>query len=312
MKTTNELNYIYTKTKNDFEYLLTNKERNQDLFVALIHHLTLNKQFNIYENNQFNIEEISRIFRFYEELLKESFNSDKSRFELEFKCYLLVIKIFTELCSIFTKDYKKRENIENFFQTLKESKNMLKLFLPLDMKHLNILNNLIGEQLYYFSHVNYHDISLYPLEYSFEKYHLNLEKIFHGFDLSKSSRFGNNEFTEINTEYAVLTNNASFLVLTLIHKIYFKNLSFDMSKSKFKSIINLYFENLNHNTLLKKHDIKSFESTLLEDFFTSGIFLKKKRNFNIFQDKLDLLRLNTDEYKQLIDIILKFDLQEQQ
>ncbi len=50
-------------------------------------------------------------------------------------------------------------------------------------------------------------------------------------------------------------------------------------------------------------NIKEFENILIEEFKNSSNFLLKNLNINMFDEKVKLLKLNTDEYKQLIDII---------
>ncbi|RXK02195.1 hypothetical protein CRV02_04935 [Arcobacter sp. CECT 8989] len=310
MKSSENLTTLYEHSKANLKTILNSPIIDDIKLLELIDKLTFDNSFSIKKIDDYNLDEIAKVFRFYEELLKKSFNEDKEKFELEFKLYTLLIKVFTELCNTFINDKNKIPNIDNFFQILKESKNMLKLTIPLDVKHINILNNLIGEQLYYFSHIHYHDINAYPLDYTFEKYFLNLEKMFHGYDLSLSSDFGHKEFTNKDIELAILKNNASFLILTLIHKIY-KYKSFDdLENNKFKNIIKFYTDNFSTEKDTKKDTIKNLESLLLRDFIDSNKYIKKITNHNLLTEKLILLELDTDEYKQLIDIIKKIDFQD--
>lgn len=310
MKSSENLTTLYEHSKANLKTILNSPIIDDIKLLELIDKLTFDNSFSIKNIDDYNLDEIAKVFRFYEELLKKSFNEDKERFELEFKLYTLLIKVFTELCNTFVNDKNKIPNIDNFFQILKESKNMLKLTIPLDVKHINILNNLIGEQLYYFSHIHYHDINAYPLDYTFEKYFLNLEKMFHGYDLSLASDFGHKEFTNKDIELAILKNNASFLILTLIHKIY-KYKSFDdFENNKFKDIIEFYIDNFPIEEDIKKDTIKNLESLLLRDFIASKNYIKKITNHNLLTEKLILLELDTDEYKQLIDMIKKIDFQD--
>ncbi|NVJ54475.1 MAG: hypothetical protein HWD90_12345 [Campylobacteraceae bacterium] len=312
MKSIKNLTVLYENSKNDLKRIL-NSEYVEDLeLLELIDTLTFNNSFAIKKDTTYDLNEIAKIFRFYEDLLKNSFQENKNRFEIEFKLYLLLIKVFTELCNTFVNDKNKIPDIDNFFQILKESKNMLKLTVPLDLKHLNILNNLIGEQLYYFSHIHYHDINAYPLEYTFEKYLLNLERMFHGFDLSLASDFGNKEFTNKEIELEILKNNASFLILTLIYKIYRYKTVDIFDNEKFKDIIIFYIDNFNSPINIDKFSIKSFEEVILRDFLSSTLYIKKITKHNLLEQKLVILELYTDEYKQLIDNIKKIDFQERQ
>ena len=310
MQSIKNLAKLYEISINDLKSLLTDSCVNEDKLIKLIDPLTFNEKFLIKNDTTYDINEISKIFRFYEKMLQQSFKENKEQFEIEFKLYILLIKVFTELCNTFKKDKEKRKVIDSFFQTLKESKNMLKLFLPLDIKHINILNNLIGEQLYYFSHINYHDFSSYPLEYSLEKYSLDLEKMFHGFDLSLSSNFGNKEFTNEDIEFTILKNNASFLLLTLTSKMRELESFENGIEQKFKNIIIFYKDGFKIENKEEENNIKTFENLLLNDFEESAKYIKKTTKHNLIEEKLELLRLDTDEYKQLIDIIIKIELQD--
>lgn len=310
MNSTQNLSQLYSKCKNQLKVILNEEEIQEHKLLELINILCLDKTFNIKKDEEYNLDELSKIFRFYEEFLKESFNEDKEKFEVQLSLYLLLIKAFTELCNCFITTPEKIKNIDNFLQILKESKNMLKLFLPLDIKYINILNNLIGEQLYYFSHIQYHNIKAYPIEYTLEKYFMDFEKMYHGFDLSSSSEFGNKEFTNKDIEFAIFKNNASFLLLTLIYKIY-KFIDIEIYEDKkFQNIINFYKNNFHKNIEKKEDSLKSFEKTVLEDFTSSAKYIKKIINHDILDSKLKILQLNTDEYKQLIDIIKKIDFQD--
>ncbi|RXJ91784.1 hypothetical protein CRV01_01450 [Arcobacter sp. CECT 8983] len=305
MKSIKNLTKLYENSKKNLKLILNSNHIDAIKLVKLIDTLTFDNSFIIKKNTIYDLNEIAKIFRFYEELLKQSFQEDKNRFEIEFKLYLLLIKVFTELCNTFVNNKNKIPNIDNFFQILKESKNMLKLTVPLDSKHINILNNLIGEQLYYFSHIHYHDINEYPLDYTFEKYLLNLERMFHGFDLSLASNFGNKEFTNKEIELEILKNNASFLVLTLIHKIYkYKPLdSFD--NDKFKNIVEFYINSFHKIKNIDNYTIAHIEEVILRDFSSSNIYINKITKHDLLEQKLVLLKLYTDEYKQLIDMIKK-------
>lgn len=310
MKKVEILAAIYEQSVQKLKEILSSEQNKEKQLLFLIQDLSFENSFSLSINENYDINEVDKLFRYYEELLKDSFNQDKELFEIEFKLYLLIIKIFTELCNTFICDKEKRKQISTFFQTLKESKNMLKLFLPLDIKHINILNNLIGEQLYYFSHLDYHDITKYPLDYTFEKYLLNLERMFHGFDLSVASNFGNKEFTNEEIELAILKNNASFLILTLIYKIYSLEDNKIFKNEKFKNIINFYKNNFYLNECNNIYDIECLEKVLLSNFRKSSSYINKITKQNLLKDKLNLLALDTDEYKQLIDIIRKFDFQD--
>lgn len=306
MRDIEDIKHIYTDVKKQFTNLpLTSTHIENDL-LKLIDKLCFEKTFFIFQDDKYHFEEISNLFRFYEEELKESFDENKEVFEILFKCYILIIKLFTELCTTFATIVNKRIYINDFFQLLKESKNMLKFFLPLDPKHIIVLNNLIGEHLYYFSHIQYISTRGKEIDYIFDEYYMNCEKMLHGYELSFSTNFGENELTNKDIEYSILINNVSFLLLKMIHKIaYFRgDINYFDTKS-FKNVLGLFCEiSLLHKCSLINTK-KEFEHSLLLEFVNSANYLIKHRNHDMYTEKVDLLRLNTDEYKELIDIIMK-------
>ena len=305
MENNNCIESLYLSTKKQFEDLVYSNKQTESNLIDIVKRLDFSSKFTIFQQNNYNFDEISNLFRFYENELKSSFSEDKTIFKIKFKCYILLIKTFTELCVTFATNKEKRVHINNFFQILKESKNMLKFFIPLDEKEIKTINNLIGEQLYYFSHIQYIHTKNKELDYLFEEYYLNLEKQLHGYELSLSSDFGDNELTNKDIEYMIFINNSSFLLLKMIHKLNYYNPTIEFFKNdKFKKVLSLFHEiSLFHkNTISNK--IEEFEDILIKEFHNSTNYLKKHNNHNMIEEKVGLLQLNTDEYKQLIDIIL--------
>lgn len=277
------------KTQNIIDTLLSNKKHSEKELLALIN-------------------EISKLFNFHINQLRYSFNDNKSLFYLRFKAYLLVIDSFTKLCLTFSTNKEKRALIDNILQILNESKSMLKLFVPLEENEIKILNNLIGQQLYYYTHINYIKVQNKEINYLLEEYHLNLEKIIHGYELSFESDFGNkSKLKEIfkENEKMIFLNNASFLLLKMIYKF-----NYHMSEKKYNNnpnfikIVNLFLE---YSKLSKYKNIKTileFEKVLIQEFENSARSLNNSDRIDVFDEKIKLLKVDTDEYKQLIDIIM--------
>ncbi|WP_072679598.1 hypothetical protein [Arcobacter sp. LA11] len=296
---------LYLSTKKQFEDLIYTKEQTEGDLLNIIKKLDFSKNFAIFQENNYNFDEVSNLFRFYEDELKSSFFEDKNLFKIEFKCYILLIKTFTELCITFATNKERRKHIDSFFQILKESKNLLKFFIPLEEKDIKTINNLIGEQLYYFSHIQYIHTKDKELDYIFEEYYLNLERQIHGYELSLSTNFGNKELNNKDIEYMIFINNSSFLLLKMIHKLnYYKPQIKFFENDKFKKVLSLFHKiSLSHKES-DSNTIEQFEKTLTSEFLESTKYLKKHKNHNMKKEKVQLLQLNTDEYKQLIDIIL--------
>ncbi len=305
MNSCKKIEAVYEEVKKDLNNLLYGENHTETNLLIILDKLTFEKNFSIYENNQYDLDEISKIFRFYEDTLKNYHEDDKCIFEWFFKCYTIVVKVFTELCLVFSINKEKRDYIYTFLQILKESNNMVKFFIPLDERYIKILNNLIGEQLYYFSHLEYKEFRDKDIEYILDYYFLSLEKQYHGFELSSLSEFGNKEFVDEKSEYMIFMNNVAFLLLKLIYmlKIDFKNITF-FENRKFIEIFKFYKKISELNKDATFESIQSIEECLIEEFLSSNKYLNNNKQYNVLDEKIKLLQINTDEYKQLIDIIL--------
>lgn len=296
---------VYTKAKKDIFNLKASNSLNYENISKIINLLSFDSNITIYLRNNFNLKEISKLLRFYEDILTNSFSENKSLFKIQFKSYVLIIELFIELCNLFSKDKEKRVLLDSIFQLLKESKNMVKMFIPLENSDIKVLNNYIGRQLYHYSHMQYISTKDKKLDYIFQEYYLNMEKILHGFELSVETNFADCKKTKEIDEKMIFINNLSFLLLKMIHKLEYYNPSIEyFDNSYFQNI--LYF----FRKLSIKHQktpilgIKEFENILIEEFKNSSNFLQENLNINMFDEKVKLLKLNTDEYKQLIDIII--------
>lgn len=304
MKKNKELKQLYLSSYDAVNRMIDSKKFEEREILKIISDLNLEKEFKFLQNNNYDLNSVSELFRLKEEELKESFEKDQERFHILFKMYLLEIELFTILCELFSFDKEKRNLIDPIFQVLKESKTLLKFFIPFDKKEIHILNNIIGEQLYNFIHVQYTDPKDKELDYIFEKYLLNCEKMLHGLELSISSNFGGNPYKKREIEEIIFLNNLSFLLLKMSSKLKFYRPNEEyLNNSYFLKIIDF----VNKIDFLDKKSLidikKDYGKTMLRLFLESSSFLKKEKDYNLIDEKIKLLELNTDEYKELIDII---------
>lgn len=305
MKNNIDTQKLYNQLEIEASSLIYSNKVTEASLLKIINSLMLNQTFEIIHKNNYNLEHISNLFRFYEHELKSSFLEDKKEFNIKFKCYILLVRIFTELCSLFSTCIKKRSYINNFMQLLKESNNMLKFSVPLEKNEILILNNLIGEQLYLFSHIQYINTKNKQVKYIFEEYYLNLENIIHGYDLSLSTKFANSPYIDEQAEYMIFLNNATFLLLKMIFKLkYHLPNTKHFEHKEFLQIIELFHK----ISIIDKDKILptvcTFQKLLLDNFLRSSEYLDISKGYNLIDKKIGLLKLNTDEYKHLIDIII--------
>ncbi len=305
MKNNYSLEEIYILCEKTINNLNSNKSTSEEQLLKIIRLLSFEEVFIIYKKNNYNLDEISKLFNFHIEQLRSSFHKDKTDFYLRFKAYLLIIDSFTKLCLNFSTNKEKRVFIKNILQILKESKNILKLYIPFEDKEIKILNNLIGQQLYYYTHINEIEIKKKHINRIFEEYYYNLEKMIHGYELSHESNFGNTNKSFEEVEKMIFLNNASFLLLKMIHKINYSLIGKEFDNNPyFLKIVEQFCSYFKLNKNKKSRSFLEFEEILIEEFKKSIKKLNNNNKINILNEKIELLRVDTDEYKQLIDIML--------
>lgn len=101
MKKVETLAAIYEQSVQKLKEILSYEQNKEKQLLFLIQDLSFENSFSLSVNENYDINEVDKLFRYYEELLKNSFNQNKELFEIEFKLYLLIIKVFTELCNTF-------------------------------------------------------------------------------------------------------------------------------------------------------------------------------------------------------------------
>lgn len=294
---------LYSLCKEQLHLLIENNKLNEEVLLKLINKISFEQTKPIIVYNKNYSTEIGKVFRFYENNMRNSFKENKQLFEIQFKLYLFLIELYTHLCKQFIKYKNKRIFVEPLLQTLKESKNLIKLFIPFEQKQLYIINNIIGEQLYTFTHTQYINPVDKTIDYVFQLYLLACEKIFDGFNLSISSEFGLKGDIIQEDEIVKIKNNISFLLLTMFHKIrYFFPDETIIDNDNFAKIYQLIKE---QKVFEVDFSIENFEKQLFDEFKDSTETLKCYNNLCYYEEKLSLLYLDTDEYKELIDIIRK-------
>jgi hypothetical protein len=206
----------------------------------------------------YNYDSISKLFRFYESLLKNLFQKDSELFSLTFDSYIILLKVFIQLCNINSIDIIQARTINKIIELMTESLNIIKYTVPLDEKKLNKINNMQGKYLYYFSHIDEITIDINSLDKSIEKYFFCLEKQKDGYIISGENNSDSQEFL-------IFKNYSSILILKLIKKL--KNLIDEkiyFHSENFQKILRFYYKNFSmrfdHNII---ENIKNFEEELL-------------------------------------------------
>lgn len=289
----------------DSKYYLSNLPKNdldcEENLLQILSKLSRKNNIKLFKDEIFDHDLAATLFREIEEELQNSFQ-EKNYFEV-FKKYALILDIFNSLCLCISTSKNKKENVKQIIETSKESINILKFTLALKEEEISILNNIIGRQLYYLTHITYVDITSKDIEYILDEYFMYLEKQLHGYELSHSSNFGCEKQTCKDIEKYILINNSSFLLLKMTYKLQHFKVHLDYKNNKrFHDIKELFTQISSQD--FEDSDIELFSSKVLNSFLKSGNLLKEIAEYNIINEKIKLLTLNTDEYKELVDIII--------
>lgn len=212
--------------------------------ISVINLLSLGEKFTIFKTyNEYDFEEVSKLFRLYETHLQDAYYNDRFNFESTFECYLSLIKSYSQLCIINATDVNRKKTINPIINAITETINMLKFTVALEEVYLNKLNNLLGEVLYYFSHLPYIDAKDKELYYLIDEFYLLLEKQTDGYNLSKDAEFGG-EKDEQRENFLIFLNNSGYLLLTMIQKLKhtFANKDYFNTRS-FQKCLRLFSEN---------------------------------------------------------------------
>ena len=231
----------------------------------IINLLSLGNCYRIFETySQYNLDEVSRLFRDYEAFLKD-LDPQSELFEFSFNCYVILIEAFTQLCIINSTDIQRKKTIKPIIELLTESNNMLKFTVTLSKERTNELNNILGKLLYCFSHISYYEIASKTMDYLLEEFTLNIERQHDGYMLSKETYFGNKPKDQ-EKEFIRFKSNNSFLLLTLIKKLeeHFVGKDF-FNNSHFQNLLETYNKTFSLITVHKTIDtLETFRNKLLD------------------------------------------------
>ena len=238
--------------------------------VSIINLLSFGKDYEIFTTyNFYSIDNISQMFRDYEDYLGQLESTNKDDFEITFNYYVALIETLNELCILNQTDVLRKKTIHGITESITETINMIKFkIMSLGEDKINTLNNILGKLLFYYSHIPYVNINNKELKYIIDEYGFLLEKLTDGYVLSKNTNFGNT--SEKNKTYYYLTyvNSVSTLLLTLFYKLEskfeFKDDFYDLQK--FSQIIEHYEENCTHTKNEDFANLNEFKQQLFNNY----------------------------------------------
>ena len=292
-------------TKNDS----TNFFKEITLILSVLSIGTKEKVLN--SDFDYNYDSISKLFRFYESLLKNLFQRNTKLFNLTFDSYTILLKTFIQLCKINSIDIMKIKNINTILELITESMSILKFSISLKKEELEKLACIQGKYLFYFSHLDEINIDIKSLDKDIEKYFLCFEKQNIGY-IVYNENISTNENLNSN-EFLVFKNNSSILILKLLNKL--KNILIEdeyIHTEYFQKILRLYYKifsnEFNHSII--PQDIKLFEKDLLNsllfNYSISSNFTKIINYHSIIEDFIISEKMFNNRNLETIYNILQF------
>ena len=186
----------------------------------MLHLLSIGTNEKVIESyNNYNLDSLSNLFRFYETKLKNLFSNDEKLFNLTFDSYIILLRTITQLCSFLSIDIIAKKSIKYFIELMTETINILKFNVMLEDEKIQKLNNIQGKYLYYFSYIDEIDFEINNLKSTLKNYFLTLEKQEQGYIISKESNFGSQEMNLDSQEFLIFKKNSSILILKLIKEL---------------------------------------------------------------------------------------------
>ncbi|AXX91803.1 hypothetical protein CPU12_11410 [Malaciobacter molluscorum LMG 25693] len=232
--------------------------------VTIVNLLSFGKNYKIFENYiNYNLENLSSLFRDYEEKLEEN-KEKEEEFNLIFEHYTLLIETINVLCKINSNEVERKKTINIILEILTETINILKFKLQLNENRLNILNNILGKLLFYYAHIPFIETENKSVENLIEEFYFYFEKAFSGYELSKSTNFGNSN--ELN-EYKIYLNTITTLLSNLIYKL---QIQYDYNQYKsieiFNNILELYKKTVSHTVVDDFKTVIEFKEHLINNY----------------------------------------------
>ncbi len=230
--------------------------------------LSLGVIYHIFEDyNSYSMDELSKLFREYEMKMSMMFEESPENFHLTFSLYTKLLELLTSLCSINALDIHRKKTIPYIIELVTESINMLKFTVLLEEDKILILNNIQGQLMFRFAHINFVTIENKEFEFVLDEYVYLFERQISGFELCQDSDFGN--VPERKEDYFLhFLTNVSYLLLTMFSKLEsgFSN-KLDLENHKIENLIHLYKKYCSFfNKDLHIENIEHFRTLLLNNF----------------------------------------------
>lgn len=290
-KTNDFLNKKLNNLINDNDNIHFINEINLIVFIASIG--TNENIINI--SNGCNLESISKIFRFYENHLKNLFFTNKELFFSTFDLYIILLKTLIQLIASYSINLIKKSDIFLIIELMTETINIIKFTIELDDYELCKINNLQGKYLYYFSHLENINFVNDDLDSYFKNYLLCLEKQEDGFTLSSNNNFGYEKDIDKDLEFFKFRNYASILLLKMIKELKDSNINY-YDNEYFQKIMRTYYKKFSIDNINIALNIEDFEKELLKSFLYNYNFTSSSSKTFSYQEIINDFSLSNQNF----------------
>lgn len=242
--------------------------------------------------HHYDLEAISRLFRFYENRLQDLFKNNEKLFNITFDTYMILLKTLFQLSIINSIDILNNHHlIHNIMELITESVNVIKYTILLNNIQLSRINNLLGRYLYIFSHLENIELNRKDLDSTFINFLLYFNRQDDGFTLARNNNFGYKKEFDYETEFLLFKNYSAIFILKLLKKLdALDDLSY-INNPFFRKIISTFYKrfSISENTLIPKN-IEVIKNDLLNSLifsYDSNLSFDKKQNYKyILEDFL--------------------------
>ncbi|UTJ07363.1 diguanylate cyclase domain-containing protein [Arcobacter roscoffensis] len=258
--------------------------------VTIINLLSFGKDYNLFKSyNLFNLENLSKLFRDYEDKLQNEYEKkDKKNFENSFTQYVLLIETLNKICTVNSNDVYRKRTINELIDLITETINITKFKVSIGDEKINILNNILGKLLFFYSHIPFIDIKNKDYTYLINEFYFYFQKTCDGYELSKNTNFANEQNHQ--KYYCIFLNSLSTLLSNLIYKLHH---NYDLENTNvlenFANIFDLYKQEVTHKTIKDFKCIYEFQEDLIDNF---SYIYNNNTNKNY-------------DYTQILDVFIK-------
>lgn len=277
--------------------------------VTIVNILSFGKDYKIFESYDFyNLDQMAQLFRDYEKKLIDLKQTNNENFLITFKHYKTLIEVLNELCAINSIDVLRKKTINPIIELLTETINIVKFNIVLNDKQINILNNILGKLLFYYSHIPYINTKDKSAQYLINEFSFNVSKISDGYMLSKNTNFANDSKDE-HEYYKIYLNSLTTSISNLIYKLDdFYEVDEYKDIDNFNSILDVYNEMISHKETKKFSSLQELKIDLLDNYVY--VYKENENITNCIEIVTNFLRdkeLDSSNMQILLYIILFLD-----